>query len=348
MTTSIKIIKPDDMHCHLRDDVVLTNTMTQTAANFARAIVMPNLVPPLTSVAQIVAYKDKLLQAKPTHLNFRPLFTIYLVHSLNKSQIAEFSQHPDIFALKLYPQGVTTNSKKGVSKLVDIYPILSEMEKHDLPLLIHGESSKPDCDIFDREARFIEQELIPITTIFPNLRIVLEHISTQQARDFVLATGDNIAATITPQHLLYNRNDLLSGGIKPHRYCLPILKREQDRLALLEAATSGNPKFFLGTDSAPHAKHNKLSSCGCAGIYSAPVAMPIYTHIFEQANALDKLENFSSRFGADFYQLPYNKEHMTLVKKPWQVPESYAFGPNDVVVPLAAGETLTWQVQHDS
>jgi dihydroorotase len=298
---------------------------------------MPNLKPPVTTVAQALAYREEILQAIPEGVNFTPLMTLYLTTSTTIDEIKIAAECEYIHAFKLYPAGATTNSDSGVADVKKIYPLFAAMEKYDLPLLIHGEVTDEDCDIFDRERIFIERYLIDIVKNFPALRIVLEHVTTKEAIEFVESASDKIVATITPQHLLFNRNAMLVGGIKPHYYCLPILKRETHRLVLVKAATSGSPKFFLGTDSAPHLTHLKENSCGCAGCYSAFAALELYAEAFESANALDKLEGFASFYGADFYGLPRNGETVILEKRSWIIPASY-----DEIKPLKSGELLQW------
>ncbi len=336
---TLTITRPDDCHLHVRNGAMLKTVLPHTARQFARAIIMPNLKPPVTTVAQALAYREEILQAIPDGVNFTPLMTLYLTASTTIDEIKRAAECEHIHAFKLYPAGATTNSDAGVADVTKIYPLLAALEKYDLPLLIHGEVTDEDCDIFDRERVFIERYLLAIVTNFPALRIVLEHVTTKEAVEFVESASDKIAATITPQHLLFNRNAMLAGGIKPHYYCLPILKRETHRLALVKAATSGNPKFFLGTDSAPHLTHLKENSCGCAGCYSAFAALELYTEAFEQANALDKLEGFASFYGADFYGLSRNSGTMTLEKCDWMIPASY-----DETIPLKSGETLRWKM----
>ena len=334
---TLTITRPDDCHLHVRNGAILKTVLPHTARQFARAIIMPNLKPPVTTVAQAFAYREEILQAIPEGVNFTPLMTLYLTASTTIDEIKLAAECEHIHAVKLYPAGATTNSDAGVADVTKIYPLLAALEKYDLPLLIHGEVTDEDCDIFDRERVFIERYLIDIIRDFPALRIVLEHVTTKEAVEFVESASDKIAATITPQHLLFNRNAMLAGGIKPHYYCLPILKRETHRLALVKAATSGNPKFFLGTDSAPHLTHLKENSCGCAGCYSAFAALELYAEAFESANALDKLEGFASFYGADFYGLPRNGETVTLEKRDWIIPASY-----DEIKPLKSGELLQW------
>ena len=336
------ITRPDDWHLHLRSGAMLKTVLAHTAHQFARAIVMPNLKPPVANVAEALAYREQILAALPDGSQFKPLMTLYLTGNTSVHDVQAVSEAEHVYAFKLYPAGATTNSDAGVAHLQAVYPILEAMQKYDVPLLVHGEVVDPEIDIFDRERIFIETQLIEVTRQFPALRIVVEHLTTQDAVHFVEAAGPNIAATITPQHLLYNRNALLVGGIKPHFYCLPILKRETHRQALVKAATSGNPKFFLGTDSAPHLKHLKEHACGCAGCYSAHAAIELYAEVFEAEHALAKLEAFASFHGSDFYRLPRNQDTITLTKTPWTVPHQY--GPDDcLIVPLKANETLHLQ-----
>jgi dihydroorotase len=336
---TLTITRPDDCHLHVRNGAILKTVLPHTARQFARAIIMPNLKPPVTTVAQALAYREEILQAIPEGMNFTPLMTLYLTAATTIDEIKRAAECEYIHAVKLYPAGATTNSDAGVADVTKIYPLLAALEKYDLPLLIHGEVTDEDCDIFDRERIFIERYLLAIVENFPELRIVLEHATTQEAVQFVESASDKIAATITPQHLLFNRNAILASGIKPHYYCLPILKREMHRLALVKAATSGNPKFFLGTDSAPHLTHLKENNCGCAGCYSAFAALELYAEAFEKANALDRLEGFASFYGADFYNLPRNSEIVTLEKTNWIVSASY-----DEIKPLKAGEVLCWKM----
>jgi dihydroorotase len=333
------LTRPDDCHLHVRSGALLKAVLPHTARQFARAIIMPNLKPPVTTVAQALAYRDEILQAVPAGLSFEPLMTLYLTAATTIEEVEHVAQSEHIYAFKLYPAGATTNSDAGVADVTRIYPILAALEKHDIPLLIHGEVTDTECDIFDREKQFIDQYLIDIVKHFPNLRIVLEHVTTKEAVQFVESADSTVAATITPQHLLFNRNAMLSGGIKPHYYCLPILKREMHRQALVQAAISGNAKFFLGTDSAPHLTHLKESACGCAGCYTAFGAMELYAEIFEQANALDKLESFASFYGADFYRIARNTGTITLQKQAWTIPALYG-----EITPLKAGEELTWKI----
>jgi dihydroorotase len=339
----ITLTRPDDWHLHVRSGAMLKTVIAHTAAQFGRAIIMPNLKPPITTVNDAEQYHRAILASLPPDSDFQPLMTLYLTDNLTEAEIQKAAEHPDIHAVKLYPAGATTNSDAGVSQLSAIYPILELLEKYDLPLLIHGEVTDPECDIFDRERIFIDTGLKQITRTFTQLRIVLEHITTQEAVEFVTDASQNIAATITPQHLMFNRNAILAGGIKPHYYCLPVIKREKHRQALVKAAISGNAKFFLGTDSAPHLQHLKENTCGCAGCYSAHAAMPLYAAVFEQNQALDKLEGFASFYGADFYRLPRNTKTLTLQKTPWTVPEWYDV-ETDRLIPLKANEVLNWQI----
>src|SRR3989338_8127857 len=337
---TLTITQPDDWHCHLRDDVYLARTVIDTAKRFARAIIMPNLKSPIVTVAEAIRYRDRILKQAPT--TFTPLMTLYLTENMSPDVIIEAKRSGVITACKYYPAGATTHSDAGITNLKAIYPLLAQMQAVDLPLCIHGESIAKTADIFERETLFLN-ELKTLLKDFPKLRVILEHISTKAAVDFISQASDHVGATITPHHLHFNRNDLFADGIRPHYFCSPILKSREDQNALIQAATSGNPKFFLGTDSAPHTKTNKESACGCAGIYSAHAAIEFYAEIFEKNDALNKLENFASYFGAQFYQLPNNKNTMTLIKKPWEIPTQLSFG-QDVVIPMKAGETLAWQI----
>jgi dihydroorotase len=341
--TELIITRPDDFHLHVRDDELLSLVIPHTARQFSRAIIMPNLKAPITNVAQAIKYRERILSAVPADSKFEPLMTLYLTGSLSTAEVEKAAAHPNIHAIKYYPTGATTNSESGVSDLKTAYPVLEVMQKFGLPLLVHGEVTDPDVDIFDREAVFIETVLHPVKIDFPELKIVMEHITTQQAMQYVWDADNYLAATITPQHLLYNRNEIFKGGIRPHYYCLPILKREHHRKALIEAATSGHPRFFLGTDSAPHSKAAKETSCGCAGIYSASNALEFYTKVFEQNNALEMLEKFSSINGAEFYGLDKNQNKIKLVKQQWTVPASFEFNGGELI-PLGAGENLEWKV----
>ncbi len=339
----LTIIRPDDWHLHLRDGDLLNTTVTHTAAQFNRAIVMPNLTPPVTTTTLAINYKQRIMEKVPSDSSFTPLMTLYLTDNTTADEIAQAKRSGIIFGVKLYPAGATTNSDAGVTDISKAYTAIAAMEENDLPLLIHGEITRPEIDIFDREKFFIHEILGPLTLRFPKLRIVLEHITTQDAVEFIKTATDYIAATLTAHHLLLNRNAMLVGGIRPHHYCLPVLKRERHREALVEAATSNSNKFFLGTDSAPHSRQAKESACGCAGIYTAHAALELYAEVFEQADALDKLEAFASLRGADFYKLPRNTNHITLKKVDWQVPESYTFG-NTITVPFRARELMRWQI----
>ncbi|HSW53350.1 MAG TPA: dihydroorotase, partial [Sulfuricaulis sp.] len=305
------LIRPDDWHLHLRDGVALRAVLPHTAARFARAIVMPNLRAPVTSVTQALGYRERILAALPPGARFEPLMTLYLTERTTPEEIAAAKTSGFVHAVKYYPAGATTNSESGVTDLGRCRAVFAAMEKHELPLLLHGEVTDPAVDVFDREQVFIERHLAPLVRDFPKLRVVLEHVTTRQAVEFVTQASANVAATITAHHLLHNRGAMFQGGMRPHYYCLPVLKREEHRLALVEAATSGNPKFFLGTDSAPHARRAKETTCGCAGIYTAHAALELYAEIFEAAGALDRLEAFASHFGADFYRLPRNRDKVT-------------------------------------
>ncbi|WP_237247398.1 dihydroorotase [Sideroxyarcus emersonii] len=340
---TLTLTRPDDWHLHLRDEALMASVLPDTARQFARAIVMPNLRPPVTTTAQAVAYRERILKALPQGMKFEPLMTLYLTDNTPSSEIALARLTGYVYAVKLYPAGATTNSDAGVTDLRKTYAALEEMQRCGMPLLVHGEVTSPDIDIFDREAVFIERVMQPLLKDLPGLRVVFEHITTKDAAQFVASAPDTIAATLTPQHLLYNRNAMLVGGIRPHFYCLPILKRETHREALVKAATSGSRKFFLGTDSAPHAQHTKENACGCAGCYTAHNAIELYAEAFEAAGALDKLEAFASFHGADYYGLPRNKETITLRREEWEVPASVGFGEHRLV-PLRAGEKMEWRL----
>lgn len=346
----LSIIKPDDFHCHLRDDSVLSVTVPVTAQKFARAIVMPNLVPPVIHYNDAEKYYQRILSNIPQDNNFKPLMTLYLSSQTSANDIIQAAKSNNIFACKLYPMGATTNSLYGISidNLKNIYPLLSTMMQYDLPLLIHGESTDPKIDIFKREEEFIKKYLVDILNNFPKLRIVLEHISSKFAVDFVTNHKSKyLAATITPHHLIINRNDLLVGGIKPHYYCLPIVKKFEDQQALIKAAISGNPKFFAGTDSAPHNIQNKESSCGCAGIFNSNVAIEAYTKVFDDNNCLNNLEGFLSKFGAQFYHLPYNQDKITLVKKDYRPQEYFEYSINNQnykIKSFLSDAILPWQI----
>jgi dihydroorotase len=338
----LKLTRPDDWHLHLRDDALMQSVLPDTARQFARAIVMPNLRPPITTTSLAQAYRQRIISALPAGAKFESLMTLYLTDNTSAEEIRKAKASGVVHAVKLYPAGATTNSDAGVTNLDKTYTALEEMQRCGMPLLVHGEVTDSNIDIFDREAVFINKVLQPLLQNLPNLRVVFEHITTQDAAQFVASAGDNIAATITAHHLLYNRNAMLVGGVRPHYYCLPVLKRETHREALVKAATSGSKKFFLGTDSAPHAQHTKENACGCAGCYTAHTAIELYAEAFENAGALNKLEGFASFFGADFYGLPRNKETITLRKEEWQIPESIVFGEHQLV-PLRAGEKLKWK-----
>lgn len=339
----ITLTRPDDWHLHLRDGVSMRAVLPDTLRQFGRAIVMPNLRPPVTTTSEAQAYRTRILGELPVSSKFRPLMTLYLTDNTSAKEIQRAKSSNAVFAVKLYPAGATTNSDAGVTDIRKAYPALEEMQSCGIPLLVHGEVADPAVDVFDREAVFIERVLQPLLKDLPGLRVVFEHITTKEAAQFVTDAPGNVAATITAHHLLYNRNALFSGGLRPHYYCLPVLKREAHREALGKAAASGNPKFFLGTDSAPHAQHTKEAACGCAGCYTAHAAIELYAEAFEQLGALDKLEGFASFHGADFYRLPRNTSKITLRKESWQAPESIAFGEHRLV-PLRAGETITWKI----
>lgn len=342
----ITITRPDDWHLHLRDGLALKAVLPDTARQFARAIVMPNLRPPVTTTELALAYRQQILDALPAGINFEPLMTLYLTDNTSADEIAKAKASGLIHGIKLYPAGATTNSDSGVTNLGHCLKALEAMEKLGVPLLTHAEVTDSDVDVFDRERVFIERNMIPLLNKFPALKVVFEHITTKEAADFVTEAPSHVAATITAHHLLMNRNDMFKGGIRPHHYCLPILKREEHRLALVKAAVSGSAKFFLGTDSAPHARHTKEAACGCAGMYTAHTAMELYAEAFDKENALDKLEGFASFYGADFYGLPRNTEQIRLVKESWQVPDSLPYD-GDALVPLRAGQTMLWKFQNN-
>jgi len=335
--------RPDDWHVHLRDGPAMASVLGDTARRFARAIVMPNLKPPVRTTAEALAYRQRILAALPQGSTFEPLMTLYLTDDTAPEEIARARLSGQVRAVKLYPAGATTHSDAGVTRLSRCFNALEKMEEVGLPLLIHGESTDPAVDVFDREKAFIEEVLGPTVERFPGLKVVLEHITTREAVQYVEVTGPNVAATITAHHLLMNRNALFMGGIRPHHYCLPVLKREEHREALVEAAVSGNPKFFLGTDSAPHPRRDKEAACGCAGMYTAHAALELYAIAFEEADALGKLEGFASVHGAQFYGLPLNQDSVTLVREDWRVPERLRFGSEELV-PLRAGETIPWKL----
>jgi dihydroorotase len=339
----VTLIRPDDWHLHLRDGAALGAVLADSARRFARAIVMPNLKPAVRTTQQALGYRERILAALPDGTRFEPLMTLYLTDDTPPEEIMRARVSGHVHGVKLYPAGATTHSDEGVSRISRCFHTLEKMQELGMPLLVHGEATGPEIDVFDREKAFIEEVLSPLVARFPDLKIVLEHITTRDAVQFVEVTGPNIAATVTAHHLLMNRNALFMGGIRPHHYCLPVLKREEHREALVEAATSGNAKFFLGTDSAPHARTAKEAACGCAGIYTAHAGIELYAIAFEEAGALDRLEGFASRFGPQFYGLPPNEDRVTLVREPWTVPQSMSFG-SDELVPLRAGETISWKL----
>jgi dihydroorotase len=343
--TSLTIKRPDDWHLHLRDGDALRAVLPFTAARFARAIVMPNLKPPVTNSEQALAYRRRILDALPAGMKFEPLMTLYLTDNTYPTEVDRAKASGCVHGFKLYPAGATTNSDSGVTDIRRIEPVLARMSELGMILQVHGEVTDPNVDVFDREARFIDGVLAQTVERFGELRIVFEHITTRAAAQFVLNARPGVAATITPQHLLMNRNALFTGGIRPHHYCLPVLKSESDRRALLEVVASGNPRFFLGTDSAPHARHTKENACGCAGIFSSHAGIELYAEAFEAVGALQRLEGFASEFGADFYGLPQNEARITLVKEAWDVPAHYPFG-SDELVPLSAGERITWRLKN--
>lgn len=346
MTTinTLTLTRPDDWHLHLRDGEALKDVLADSARQFARAMIMPNLRPPVTNTALAVAYRQRILAALPSGLNFEPLMTLYLTDNTSADQIRSAVASGMVHGVKFYPAGATTNSDSGVTDLAHCQQALAEMEKLGLPLLVHAEVTDAQVDVFDRERVFIERHMVTIIKDYPALKVVFEHITTKDAADFVLQSPANVAATITAHHLLMNRNAMFVGGIQPHHYCLPILKREEHRQALLRVATSGNAKFFLGTDSAPHAKHTKEAACGCAGMYTAHTAMELYAEAFDAVGALDKLEGFASFYGADFYALPRNTERVQLHRQNWIVPASLPFA-DDSIVPLRAGQPVAWKMQ---
>jgi dihydroorotase len=347
MSLELTLNRPDDAHLHLRDGAALAAVLPFTAARFARAIVMPNLTPPLTTTALVLAYRERIRAALAPGSSFQPLMTLYLTDQTGAAEIARASQSGAIFGCKLYPAGATTFSDSGVTDLARLEPALDAMSELDLPLQVHGEVTDPGIDVFDREARFIERVLAPLCERWPRLRVVFEHVTTRAAVQFVRAARAGVAATVTPQHLLFNRNAMFSGGLRPHYYCLPLLKTEPDRLSLLEALAQGDARFFLGTDSAPHARAAKESACGCAGIFSAHAAIELYAEIFETEGILARLQAFAAEFGADFYRLKRNQESITLIKEPWTVPASYAFGDAQLV-PLRAGQSVRWRLKSAS
>ncbi|MCV6637866.1 dihydroorotase [Candidatus Albibeggiatoa sp. nov. NOAA] len=343
MSQTLTITQPDDWHLHVRDGVALNAVVPATARCFARAIIMPNLKPPIRTVEEAEQYRQRILNALPNDTTFNPLMVLYLTDNTSPEEIQKLKDSEYVHAVKYYPAGATTNSDAGVTDLRNVWPVLEKMQELDVPLLIHGEVTASSVDIFDRERYFIEYVLDPILGDFPSLRVVLEHITTQEAVEYVTEMSHNLAATITAHHLLINRNAIFQGGINPHHYCLPILKREKHREALVRAATGGNPKFFLGTDSAPHPRHAKESACGCAGMYTAPAAIELYAEVFEAAGELTKLQGFASHHGADFYKLPRNEQTITLRKATWAMPDSFEFG-DGTVIPFRAGGEISWQI----
>lgn len=342
--TQITITTPDDWHLHFRDGDILNETVPATARCFARAVVMPNLVPPVTNATMVTEYRQRILAARPAGSEFEPVMTLFLTNNTTRDDIIE-AKAAGTLAAKLYPAGATTNSDKAVSALDALFPIFEEMQKQGMLLLVHGEVTDHHIDIFDREKEFIDQNMSRIVNAFPDLKVVFEHITTKDAVDFVLAASDNVAATITPQHLLLNRNDLLVGGVRPHNYCLPVLKRNTHQQALRAVVATGNKKFFLGTDSAPHEKDKKENACGCAGCYSAWSAIELYTQVFDELDALDKLEGFASHHGADFYGLPRNTTSITLVKEQWTIPAEITLPNGNPIVPFFGGETCNWKIK---
>lgn len=339
----LSITRPDDWHIHLRDHEFLTTTVADVARYFGRAIVMPNLKPPITTCDSALAYRERIMAEVPQQCRFNPLMTLYLTDNTDTEEIRQAGAGNHVYAVKYYPAGATTNSDSGVTRLENCYPVLELMADLGLPLLVHGEVTDPEIDIFDREKIFIERCLAPLVERFPNLKVVMEHITTADAVSFVSEAPANVAATVTVQHLLFNRNHMLVGGIRPHLYCLPVLKRNNHQQVLLSAVTGDNPKFFLGTDSAPHFQHTKETDCGCAGCYSAPAAIELYAGIFEEMGALEHLEGFASHYGPDFYGLPRNQDKIRLIKQPWVIPNEVAVG-NHRLIPLLAGETINWRV----
>ncbi|WP_312932587.1 dihydroorotase [Pseudomonas sp.] len=343
MSDRLTLLRPDDWHIHLRDGAVLRHTVADVARTFARAIIMPNLVPPVRSADEAGAYRERILAARPAGSRFEPLMVLYLTDRTTREDVLAAKASGFVYAAKLYPAGATTNSDSGVTSIDKIFPAIEALAETGLPLLVHGEVTRPEIDVFDREKRFIDEHMRRLVERFPDLKVVFEHITTGDAAQFVSEADANVGATITPQHLLYNRNHMLVGGIRPHFYCLPILKRNTHQVALLDAATSGSPKFFLGTDSAPHARHAKENACGCAGCYTAYAAIELYAEAFESRDALDKLEGFASLHGPAFYGLPANTDNITLVREDWTAPDSLPFG-EQTVIPLRAGETLRWRL----
>ena len=340
---TITLLQPDDWHAHLRDGLALKRTVPDLAKQFARAICMPNTVPPVKTVEEAIAYRERILAHVPEGISFDPRMVLYFTDFTQPSEVKKIKESEHVNAIKLYPAGATTNSDNGVSDIRKVYAVIEQLEEHQVPLLLHGEVTHNHVDIFDREKRFLDEVLSPLLKQFPQLKLVLEHITTSEAAHFVLEQDRNVAATITPQHLLFNRNDMLVGGVKPHFYCLPILKRQTHQQTLLEVATSSNPKFFLGTDSAPHSKDAKENACGCAGCYSAPTAIELYAQAFDQVGKIDRLEGFASHFGADFYGLQRNTNTITLVKEEQVIPTSLDYLDGEKIIPLYAGNTIQWR-----
>jgi dihydroorotase len=340
---SLTITQPDDWHLHVRDGAHLASVVPFTARQFARAVIMPNLKPPVTTVAQAQAYRERIVAAVPTGVAFEPLMTLYLTDSTSPQEIKKAGTSGFIVGAKLYPAGATTHSDAGVTSIDKIFPVLAAMEEADLVFQVHGEVTDADIDVFDREAVFIDRVMAQVVQKFPRLRVVFEHVTTREAVQFVQSSRTGVAATVTPQHLLLNRNAIFQGGIRPHHYCLPVLKREADRHAIVAAVTSDDPRFFLGTDSAPHARHTKEHACGCAGIFSAHAAIELYAEAFELAGQLPRLQSFASERGPDFYRLPRNQEQVTLERSAWTVPATYRFA-DDELVPFRAGESLAWRL----
>jgi dihydroorotase len=344
MTQELRLLRPDDWHLHLRDGAALRAVLPFTAARFARAIVMPNLTPPVTTTALALSYRQRILAALPAGAGFQPLMTLYLTDTTSAAEVERAHASGAIFGCKLYPAGASTHTEAGVTEIARLEPALAAMSALDLPLLVHGEVTDPRVDVFEREARFIEQVLSPLTERWPRLRIVFEHVSTRAAVEFVRSARSGVAATVTPQHLLLNRNALFAGGLRPHHYCLPLLKTEADRRSLLEALAGGDARFFLGTDSAPHERAAKEAACGCAGIFSAHAGIELYAEVFEAEGILPRLQGFACEYGADFYRLPRNQDHITLLRDPWTAPASYPFDDGRLV-PLRAGERIGWRLQ---
>ncbi|GIX30093.1 MAG: dihydroorotase [Porticoccaceae bacterium] len=340
---TLTLTRPDDWHVHFRDGAALATTVPAAARVFGRAVAMPNLVPAVTTTAEALAYRERILAHRPPGSRFEPLMTLYLTADTTPAEIQRARESGAVVAAKYYPAGATTHSERGVARIESLYPLLEAMERVDLPLLVHGEVTDPEVDVFDREAVFVERHLAPLVEAFPALRVVLEHVTTEEGVAFVRQARPGVAATITPQHLLFDRNALFSGGLRPHLYCLPLLKRARHRRALLAAATSGNPRFFLGTDSAPHPRSRKESACGCAGCFSHHAPLELYATAFDQVGALHRLEGFASHFGADFYGLPRNSDTVTLVRRPLPLPSTLPLG-DELLVPLMAGETLPWRL----